>query len=364
MRWLSRSTARTPKIQLSATRLDLGASGIGRVARLMARVLGEALSAGQLDVRALALSPAPERVFGIGVRSAADSQLKFLARNMLACMRADCVLYDFAGLARAHVKPPFKRPYLAWMHGIEVWERARPAYLEHLRAADLLLVNSAHTRERAGLLHTGLDRARVCWLATESDEPAPPLLEDHPPTVTILSRIEASDDYKGHRELIEAWPRVRKLVSDAQLAIIGDGSGRAALEALARRHAPDAGIQFLGFVPEREIPTLFRRSTVFAMPSRGEGFGLAYIEAMRFGIPVVASVHDAAPEINLHGVTGLNVDLAQPNALSAALSQLLAEPQLARSYGAAGRARWAEHFRYARFRERFSEHLAALIALT
>jgi phosphatidylinositol alpha-1,6-mannosyltransferase len=179
----------------------------------------------------------------------------------------------------------------------------------------------------------------------------------------ILGRIDASESYKGHRELIEAWPRVRKQVGDAQLLIAGDGTGRAALEQLARRSAPDSGIEFLGFVPDHEVHGLFRRSDVFAMPSRGEGFGLAYIEAMRFGLPVIASIHDAAPEINLHGVTGLNVDLADASALPTALIQLLAEPQLARSYGEAGQARWAAHFRFACFRERFSAALQKLIAL-
>jgi phosphatidylinositol alpha-1,6-mannosyltransferase len=351
-------------VQLSATRLDLAASGIGRVARLMARVLGEAVSEARLDVTALTLSPGTAEVFGIPVRSCGDSQLKFLAHNALAAARADCLLYDFGGVARAHPRGPLAPPYLTWMHGIDVWESAHAAHLKRLRAADLLLVNSEYTRARATRLHRGLEKARVCWLATESDEPAPPLLHDHAPTVTILSRIEASESYKGHRELIEAWPRVRKLVGNAELVIAGDGSGRHALEQLARRCAPDAGIQFLGFVPDAQVPTLLRNSDVFAMPSRGEGFGLAYIEAMRFGIPVVASVHDAAPEINLHRVTGLNVDLTRSAELSAALSQLLAEPELARSYGAAGRARWAERFCFARFRERFSRHLADLIAQT
>jgi phosphatidylinositol alpha-1,6-mannosyltransferase len=329
----------------------------------MARVLGEAAAAKQLSVSALTLAPGPSQLFGIDVRSAGHSQLRFLARNALAAFNADCQIYDFGGVARAHPPGPLSRPYLTWMHGIDVWEPAHAGHLARLRAAELLLVNSAYTLKRAASLHRGMEHARVCWLATEADEPALPLLEDHAPSVLILGRIDASENYKGHRELIEAWPRVRKQVPDAQLLIAGDGSGRAALEQLARRSAPDTGIQFLGFVPDAEIPTLFRRSNVLAMPSRGEGFGLAYIEAMRFGVPVVASIHDAAPEINLHGVTGLNVDLTRSAPLPGALSQLLAEPQLARAYGAAGQQRWAEHFRYARFRERFSEHLAALIAL-
>lgn len=364
MRILRRRGAKLrPSVQLCATRLDLGASGIGRVARLMARVLGEELTAGHIDASALTLAPGPDALFGLRVRSAQSSQLAFLARNALAALRTDRQIYDFAGVARAHPIAPLAHPYLTWMHGIDVWEHARRDHLQRLRAASLLLVNSEYTRARASALHTGLDRAHVCWLATEVDEPGEPALEDHPPTVLILGRIEASESYKGHRELIEAWPRVRKQVGDAELLIAGDGSGRGALEELARRHAPHGGIRFLGFVPEPEMAALFRRSSVFAMPSRGEGFGLAYIEAMRFGVPVVASVHDAAPEINLHEVTGLNIDLSDADALPRALITLLAEPQLARSYGAAGLRRWQDNFRFACFRARFGRALRDLIEL-
>lgn len=355
------SVRQTAKVQLSASGLERGASGIGRVARLMARVLSEEAAAGKLDVTALSLAKGPEHAFGVRVQQAHNSQLGFLVRNGVAALRAGCFVYDFAGVARAHPSRRLARPYLTWMHGIEVWENARPDHLDRLRAANVLLVNSAYTRERACGLHSGLKKAHVCWLATEEDEPAEPLLEDHPPTVLIVSRIDASEGYKGHRELIEAWPSVRKQVPDAQLQIAGDGSGRAGLEELARRIAPDSDIQFLGFAADEDLPLLMRRANVFAMPSRGEGFGLAYIEAMRCGLPVVASIHDAAQEINLHEVTGLNVDLDRAASLPGALVQLLAEPSYARSLGDAGKRRWAEHFRYSHFRQRFGTYLETLL---
>lgn len=351
------------RTQLAASMLGRGASGIGRVARLMARCLSEEAQAGWLDARALALASGPDTLFGLTVAQAHGKQLAFLLRNYLAALQTRCFVYDFAGVARAHPMVVPRRRYLTFMHGIEVWEHARRDHLARLRAADVLLVNSSYTLRRACALHAGLAQAQVCWLATEEDEPAAAIVQDHPPSAMILGRIDATEAYKGHRELIEAWPEVRKRVPDAQLLIAGDGGGRSALERLARRHAPDAGIVFLGFVPDNDIPRLFGRTTVLAMPSRGEGFGLTYIEAMRFGIPVIASIHDAAPEINLHGVTGLNVDLTHSSALPAALSQLLAEPELARAYGRAGQQRWAEHFRFGRFRERFSVHLRRLIAL-
>jgi phosphatidylinositol alpha-1,6-mannosyltransferase len=98
------------------------------------------------------------------------------------------------------------------------------------------------------------------------------------------------------------------------------------------------------------------------MPSRGEGFGLTYIEAMRWGLPVIASVHDAGQEINIHGETGLNVDLGSSDALKDAVIELLRDRDLAARMGAAGRQRWRRHFCYSAFRARFSEQLKHFLA--
>ena len=104
---------------------------------------------------------------------------------------------------------------------------------------------------------------------------------------------------------------------------------------------------------ERELEELYASATVFALPSRGEGFGLVYIEAMRHGVPVIASIHDAAPEINLDGQTGYNVDLDRPDELGDRLLQLLRDRDHARALGENGRRRWSQHFRFSAFRQRF-----------
>jgi phosphatidylinositol alpha-1,6-mannosyltransferase len=101
------------------------------------------------------------------------------------------------------------------------------------------------------------------------------------------------------------------------------------------------------------MPAVWTECNVFAMPSRGEGFGLVYIEAMRHGLPVIASVHDAAPEVNLDGVTGYNVNLDRPDELGDRVIHLLRDEDSAARMGDAGRRRWAEHFRYSAFRDRF-----------
>jgi len=353
-----------PRVLLAAESLARGASGIARVARLMARVLADEQRAGRLSAMAIALSDlAPAADLGISVGTAKGSRARFVAEVYAASFRSDAVLYDFAGMARAHPRlPGLRRPHLVWMHGIDAWEQARAEHLARLRAADLLLVPSSYSRARALRLHAGLEHARVCPLATEEDAapPAPPFVGE--PTALILSRLDAGGGYKGHRELIASWPEVVAAVPDARLLIAGDGPGRPVIEQLVAASPARARISLLGFVPEPALAALWARAWVLAMPSRGEGFGLTYIEAMRHGVPVLTSLQDAGWEVNADGVTGVSVDLDRPGALAGALGALLSSSERAAALGAGGRARWSEHYAYPRFRARFAEPLRSLLA--
>ncbi len=123
-------------------------------------------------------------------------------------------LYDSLSMARAHCRfPLLRRPSLVWIHGIEVWEKTVASHLRCARRADILVANSAYTRQRADRLHGGFQRAEICWLGTETDdEPVTVPSSDCRPTVLILGRMDELQ-YKGHTELIDCWPRVVNAVA-------------------------------------------------------------------------------------------------------------------------------------------------------
>ena len=117
-----------------------------------------------------------------------------------------------------------------------------------------------------------------------------------------------------------------------------------------------------GFVPEEEMAAVWAGASVFAMPSRGEGFGLVYIEAMRHGLPVIASTEDAAQEINQHGATGYNVPMTATDDLEGAIIHLLRHRDEAARMGANAREHWRKHFRYSCFRQRWLPLLRNLLS--
>jgi glycosyltransferase involved in cell wall biosynthesis len=106
------------------------------------------------------------------------------------------------------------------------------------------------------------------------------------------------------------------------------------------------------------LRSVLRHAAVFAMPSRGEGFGLVYLQAMQAGIPCLGSRDDAAADVIVDGETGLLVPEQDPEAIAGALARLLADEAMRRRMGEAARRRFESVFTYPRFRARLATILA------
>jgi phosphatidyl-myo-inositol dimannoside synthase len=243
-----------------------------------------------------------------------------------------------------------------FLHGVEAWRRLRPRERFAIRAAGHVVANSSHTVERFRSANPDLHDVdvKVCLLGVADAAPEPT------PTAPggfalIVGRLAASERYKGHDALIDAWPQVQALVPGARLIVAGDGDDRARLETRVALAGLGEAIQFLGQVPDAQLRGLYRACALFAMPSSGEGFGLAYLEAMREGKPCVAL--QSAAEIIDDGVTGQLLDDASPDVVGPAIAALLADEGLRGRMGRAAAVRVAAHFTEAHFARRFRDAL-------
>jgi phosphatidylinositol alpha-1,6-mannosyltransferase len=273
-------------------------------------------------------------------------------------------VFDLLGLARtqSYLPAPFRAPYLIPLYGIEVWRRLAWDRRRALAHATVVFAISDHTRERARGFVPGLNGAPVLPLALEERRPegavdAPLLGRLGRGFFLIVGRMDPRERYKGHDQLLEALTGV----PDARLVVAGDGGDRARLEAKAAGLGISDRVLFTGFVSEATLMELYRRCAAFAMPSRGEGFGLVYLEAMRAGKPVLAARDSAAEEIVVDGATGLLVDPDDREELRGALGRLLDYPGEARRMGEAGFERWRKELSLERFRERLWPLLERLI---
>jgi phosphatidylinositol alpha-1,6-mannosyltransferase len=281
--------------------------------------------------------------------------------------RTRWILFAHLGLARAERFLPegARAPYGVFLHGVEAWRPLGRAERAVLQGARVVLANSAHTVSRTRASNPWIGEIEVCPLALADDPPAAsrPSVETQGTMVLVVGRMAAGERYKGHEELIDAWPGVLAREPAAELVIVGDGDDKARLEAHARAGRAAHRIRFTGFVSRAELDGLYDRAAVFAMPSRSEGFGLVYLEAMAHYLPCLGSVHGAAGEIVLNRETGLLVDTADRHETVRAIVDLLADPELRRRMGRAGHDRWRRVFSFERFRDRtvslLEDHLEA-----
>jgi len=348
-------------VLLGAAYLTKGKGGIAAVARLTARALRNQGA----DLRLLSYRDAEEGdIAGAKWTTAGGSRLAFLARCYLAATTCQRCVYDSVGIARAHPRiAPLRRPYAVWIHGIEVWYGLHSDRARALRDADLVLVNSQATLERFREINGDLPRATVCWLGTEAEAPPATMPTfDGPPTVLALGTMDRDQLYKGHVELIDCWPTVVASVPRARLILAGGGSGVDYIKSRAAQSSVRNQIDVIGFVDESALPSLWQAAHVFALPSRKEGFGIVYVEAMRQGLPVIASVHDAGQEVNVDGETGFNVDLDRAGELAGRLIDLLRSPDLCHRLGQNGLVRWRQHFRFSAFEQRLNAAIGPFLA--
>ena len=302
------------------------------------------------------------------VRVAGGNKLRFVsdAWRLARRHRHEWTLFDLLGMARAATLPlpGFPPGRLAiFTHYIELTLRMTPRHLAALRRANIILANSHFSAgelkkwkpelaQRVRGVPLCIDPARVSeWESTG--------LEDRPrePIVLIVSRLNTAERGKGHNALIDAWPGVLAEHPEAKLWIVGDGDDRPRLEHKVEAAGIAAAVRFTGPLDTAELHEAYSRASVYAMPSRQEGFGIVYAEAMWHELPCIGSNADAASEVIAHDETGLIIDYDDAEATGDAVRRLLGNPDLARRMGRAGRTRVLAEYTFDAFARRLLDAL-------
>jgi glycosyltransferase involved in cell wall biosynthesis len=214
------------------------------------------------------------------------------------------------------------------------------------RSADRLMARATttticvtETERAAGLAARTCiaDRTVVIPNAVDVDAAPRSRHDGEPPRIVTVGRLAWPKD---PLTLVRALARVRG--SPFSALIVGDGPDRSGVEAEVRELGLESAVHLGG--PRSDVPDLLARSDVFVLSSRSEGGPISILEAMAAGLPVVASDVGGVSELVVEGATGLLVPAGDPAALAAALERLLADPELRRRLGAAGRERARQRF--------------------
>ncbi len=204
----------------------------------------------------------------------------------------------------------------------------------------------------ADKIHTVLNSIDVdAWESGRDGSPMRERLGIGPDEVVVLIAARIFK-WKGHRELFESMAPVLREHTYARIVVVGEDDRRAQpggtsftaeLRELAAGLGIDRQVTFAGF--QEDMEEVFAMADIFGMPSYEEPFGLVFLEAMAMRKPVVALRSGGAPEIVVHGVTGLLSDPGDSETLTAHLRLLVESREERAAMGLRGRERAEAHFR-------------------
>jgi len=238
---------------------------------------------------------------------------------------------------------------------LNLWRRRLYARLERIasRLCDVIVVDSEYVRSRGLAFRvTPPDKIRVIPMGIDTERfdpgkhrPSRPAVRAElglrPDAVAIGAVARLVPD-KGLDTLLHAIGLLVARFPEVQCLLVGDGPLRDELRNLSGTLGLDGHIVFAGY--RSDVPRLLSAMDIYMLPTRREGFGVAFAEAMSMEVPVIASRIAPLDEIIVDGRTGVLADVGDPGAFARAAQPLLADAELRCRVGQAGRRHVIERF--------------------
>jgi phosphatidyl-myo-inositol dimannoside synthase len=252
-------------------------------------------------------------------------------------------------------------PYYVVAHGIDVWRAYSPLEQRALKAARRVFCVSEFTRARVLENLPQLDASRLVVVPNALDPElgqAPGAAHQRDAAhsahrILSVGRLTTVDVEKGFETLIDAMPAIRREIPDATLRIVGSGNDLARLQQRAVERGIGDACVFTGPIDDATLAREYEQCDVFALPSKKEGFGLVYLEAMIRGKACLGVRAGGVPEVINENVGAL-VGYGDAEAIARELVKLLRQPkdpQRIRQH--------AETFGFDAFKQRVAQHLGA-----
>lgn len=213
-----------------------------------------------------------------------------------------------------------RRKFIIIAHGIEVWENKNLFKNLVLARACKILSVSNFTKDKLVLIHNVKpDKIAVVFNCLDpyfvnsvKEKKFCSYKDKNDGFIKILSvcRLSSEEKYKGYDKVIKALSLVKKKLNNIKYVIVGasDKNEIKRLSELIKKNKLEDNVEFKGEVLDNELIDYYLSSDLFAMPSKGEGFGIVFLEALFCGLPVIAGNQDGSSDPLMNGELGILVD--------------------------------------------------------
>lgn len=245
-------------------------------------------------------------------------------------------------------------------HGIEVW--AKPTLVQSLALQHCTAIWTVSDFSRQKLqaingpslppvhiFHNTLDPFFEATTTNLKQQLLPAPLT--PGYLLTIARLADTEQYKGYDKVIEALPKLVKRFPGLKYVLGGSGSQKEQrrIQRLIASLGMEEHVLLSGFIADEDLPAYYQHAAAFVMPSRKEGFGIVFVEAVWCGTRVIAGNADGSPEALLQGSLGTLVDPQDETAIAEAIAAVLEAPALTAEEHQCRRQQVQQHFSFDTF---------------
>ncbi|MDP2656217.1 MAG: glycosyltransferase family 4 protein [bacterium] len=246
-----------------------------------------------------------------------------------------------------------KLPYVVSCHGMDIVHqkstRKRWLMKSILSRASAVIVNSHYTANALESLDVSTSRISYVYPCPVNTPTATSSQSTQYKTGHTLLTVCRLVPRKGHEYVIQALPEVLKKYPDTHYVIVGDGPYQQTLHSLVKELGLETSVRFMGALPDQEVRAWYGQADVFVMTPVDiagdvEGFGIVYLEANAFALPVIATATGGVEEAVIDGQSGIVVRQGEVSSISQAIVRLFDDPEYAHVLGRYGKERVLRDF--------------------
>lgn len=300
-----------------------------------------------------------------------QSLAKFVPSTILAGLSKDVIILGHINLAVIgwviKTLAPSKK-LMVICHGIEVWQPVTGIKKKMLQKADRVLAVSDYTKqqivekqgvpaEKVSVFHNTIDPYFDFpkQFGKDKELMARYDIDDNDYVVYTLCRLSSKEQYKGYDAVIKAIGKLVVKHPQIKYLLTGkyDNVEKARLDKLIAENDLQSNVIFAGYIKDEEVTKHYQLADVFIMPSKGEGFGIVFIEAMACGRNVVAGNADGSKDALRNGELGVILDADNVDAIAAAIAEKIENKEkYDAAYAADLQQKVIGHFGFAAYKQK------------